>query len=195
MDPHAGTLVLVVGVSGSGKGALLKEARLAFPDAVYPVSCTTRAIRPKEREGETYHFISDTEFDARIAADDFLEWASYGGYRYGTLKNEILPALQAGKMVVREVDVQGVQAIRAALPTARIVTIFVHAGSWETLEQRIMSRAPMTVEELEKRRARFTDEMQFAEEADVVIDNCDGAFEQARDQFLTELGKLVTLST
>src|SRR6185503_18010602 len=102
-----GKLILVIGPSGSGKSALIAYLREVAPNIIFPVSCTTREKRLGEKEGETYYFVSEEEFDERITQEAFLEWASYGGHRYGTLKSEILPELTAGNTVVREVEIQG----------------------------------------------------------------------------------------
>jgi guanylate kinase len=187
---YPGTLALIVGVSGSGKGALMAAARTAFPDAVFPVSCTTRALRPGEVAGETYEFVTDAEFDARSARGDFLEWAHYGGHRYGTAKGEILNALTQGKLVLREVEVQGARHIRDALPKENVVSIFIHAGTWELLAARIQARAPISEEELAKRRERYEDEMSFQAEADHVLENRDGALAEATAAFTTLLASI-----
>ncbi len=88
--------------SGSGKGTVIAHLRKVFPDAVFPLSCTTRSPRPGEKDGEVYHFINKEEFQRRIKAGDILEWAivHHDNY-YGTLKQPILDALKAGKIVIR----------------------------------------------------------------------------------------------
>lgn len=182
---YSGTLALVVGTSGSGKGALMKRARQLHPEIIFPVSCTTRSMRPGEAEGESYYFIDEDEFDRRITADDFLEWAPYGGYRYGTLKSEILPALEAGKLVMREMEVQGVRHVRTLLPSEAIAIIYIHAGPWEHLERRIRGRAPIQDAELAARRHRYEDEQSFMAEADFIVNNPDGKFKEADVAFET----------
>jgi guanylate kinase len=182
-----GTLVLVVGVTGSGKGALMDAARRAFPNAVFPRSWTTRLPRPGEIEGKSFFFVDAAAFERACAEGAFLEAAVYGGHRYGTLAEEILPALMAGKLVVREVDVQGARAIKVQIPAARIRTIFVHAGSWDSLVKRIRARAPMDDEELARRYARYADEMAFEAEADAVVLNCDGELAAAEQQFISAI--------
>lgn len=179
-----GTLILVVGPSGSGKGALMEHLRAAMPEVVFPVSCTTRSPRPSETEGAMYFFVTEQEFDQKIAAGEFLEWASYGGNRYGTLKSQVLPALEAGKVVVREVEVQGARQIQALVPKEHLKIIFIDAGSWEDLERRILGRAPIEDEELQKRRKRFDDETNFMSEASTVVQNRDGGLEKAKQDFV-----------
>ncbi len=188
---YSGTLALVVGTSGSGKGVLMKRARQLHPEIVFPLSCTTRAMRPGEKDGESYHFISEEEFDQRIEAGDFLEWAPYGGNRYGTLKSEILPALEGGKLVMREMEVQGVRHVRTLLPPEAIAIIYIHAGPWEHLERRIRGRAPMHDAELAARRHRYEDEQSFKAEADFIVNNPDGKFKEADVAFEAIVRKLL----
>ena len=176
-----GKLILVTGSSGSGKGVLLKHLYEQFTELVSPVSCTTRAPRPQDVEGEKYYFVSEEEFDKRIANGEFLEWAFYGGHRYGTLKSEILEPLEAGANVLREVEIQGAHAIAKLVPQDSLKTIFIDAGSWEGLKKRIVARAPMPEEELLKRYERYQDEQTFITLADFVVENKDGKLEEAKE--------------
>ncbi len=185
-----GKLILVIGPTGSGKSALLSHLQAAEPDIIFPISCTTRAPRPGEKEGEKYFFISKEEFERRETAGEFLEWASYGGNYYGTLKSEIIPKLEAGRLVVREVEVQGARQIQKILPKEQLALIFIDAGSWESLERRILARAPMTDVELLARRKRYEDELSFKAEADRVIENPDGGLEQAKKDFVAAIREL-----
>jgi guanylate kinase len=188
---YTGTFALIVGSSGSGKGVLLKHAKAAHPEIVFPVSCTTRAMRPGEKDGETYHFISDEEFMRQAIAGDFLEWAEYGGSKYGTLKSEIIVPLEEGKLVMREVDVQGVRQLRGTIPPENLVTIYIHAGAWADVERRIRGRAPISEAELELRKHRYEDEHPFINEADYVVENFDGKFKEADAAFEAIIQKLL----
>ncbi|HVZ75865.1 MAG TPA: guanylate kinase [Candidatus Paceibacterota bacterium] len=185
-----GKLILVIGPSGSGKSALLSYLREQMPEVIFPRSCTTRAPRPGEAEGEKYFFVSKEEFERREAAGEFLEWASYGGNYYGVLKGEVLPPLEEGKLVVREVEVQGARQIAAIIPSAVLRMIFIDAGSWETLEQRIRSRAPISDVEILARRKRYEDETAFKPQATRVIENFDGNLEQAKRDFVHTIREL-----
>ena len=184
-----GKFILVVGPSGSGKSALLAHLAQSMPEIVFPVSCTTRAMRPGEVEGDKYHFVSKDEFEKRREAGEFLEWAPYGGNYYGTLKAQILEPLAAGKTVVREVEVQGARLIQERMPE-RLGIIYIDAGSWENLERRIQARAPISDVELLARRKRYEDEMTFKEHADVVVTNADGGLEEAKKNFVAAVQKL-----
>lgn len=176
--------ILVIGPSGSGKGALMSALREQRPDIVFPVSCTTRAPRVGEAEGQMYYFVSREQFEQKIEEGAFLEWAEYGGNFYGTLRSEIMPALEAGKSVVREVEVQGARHIEAIIPHEQLRIIYIDAGSWDELEARIVSRAAISVEELAKRKARFEDEIAYKTHAFRVVRNFDGELEQAKIDFI-----------
>jgi len=135
---YKGLLFIVSGPSGAGKGTVITALRSAFPAFVYPISHTTRAIRPGEKDGETYHYISESEFENGIKNGEFLEWAQvHKKNYYGTLKKTIMDALIAGKIVIREVDVQGFNSIRKVVPAKNLVTIFLKAESLQKLISRI----------------------------------------------------------
>lgn len=179
---YTGMLVLLVGPSGSGKGTLLRYVKERYPRFIYPTSCTTRSPRVGETDGETYYFVSDEEFDRRITEGDFLEWAEYGGHRYGTLASEVVPHLKSGKIVIREMEVQGVAQILELFPPENVTVVYIYAGGWEELRARIKKRGPMSEEALARRRARFEEEIMWREKADFVIDNKYGNIEAAQRQ-------------
>ncbi len=170
-----GKFILILGPSGSGKGTVLDELRQNHPEFVFPISCTTRAPRPGEKDGEVYHFVTKEEFQRRMAADEFLEWAVvHGENYYGTLKNEIMEPLKAGKTVIREVDVQGLRSIRELIPKENLISIFLTVSGWDTLRHRILKRSVLPEEELERRRQSFMNEMEWEKECDVVIVSVEG---------------------
>lgn len=174
-----GILYLLLGPSGSGKGTVLAALRAKYPEFVFPVSCTTRDKRPHEVEGEIYRFIPKDEFVRRIEAGDFLEWAVvHQDNYYGTLKQPILDALAAGKIVIREVDVQGLRSIRELVPKENLVSIFLTVPDWGMLRRRILGRSQMSDDELERRRQSFFKEMEWAKECDHVIESFDGETER-----------------
>lgn len=106
MKQHLGTLLVVSGPSGSGKTTLCRRAT-ENGLCVYSISCTTRQPRPGEVNGVDYHFLTPSEFAARVEKGDFLEYAEVHGNRYGTLKADILDLLEQGKTVVMDIDVPG----------------------------------------------------------------------------------------
>jgi guanylate kinase len=174
-----GKLYLILGPSGSGKGTVLNALREKYSDFVFPVSCTTRDKRPNEVDGEIYHFISKDEFKERIEKGDFLEWAIvHQDNYYGTLKEPIMDAIEAGKTVIREVDVQGLRSIRDMIEKENLVSIFLTVPGWETLERRIKGRSDMPEEEIERRHESFMKEMEWAKECDHVIESVEGETEK-----------------
>lgn len=185
-----GKFILVVGPSGSGKSALLAYLCEQMPEVVFPRSCTTRMQRPGEVEGKKYFFISKEEFEKREASGDFLEWASYGGNYYGTIKSEITEALAQGKTAVHEIEVQGARQLLESMPKDTLHIIFIDAGGWDDLERRIRARAPIGEPELLARRKRWEDEITFKSQADIVVKNPDGALEQAKKDFIAAVQQL-----
>lgn len=172
MEQHTcGHAIIIMGPTGSGKGTLLSFIRARFPEIHITISCTTRAIRPGEVDGKDYHFISQEQFDARVASSDFLEWAYFGSNRYGTLRSEILPFLERGEMVVADIELQGVEQLRALLPAHSLTVAYVEAGDWEVLKTRALARAPMSEEELNRRYERYLVEVEAKKIADSIIDN------------------------
>ncbi len=171
----AGKLILILGPSGSGKGTVLKALRQMHPDYVFPLSCTTRAPRPGEKDGEVYHFVTKEDFQVRMAAGEFLEWAVvHGENYYGTLKAAILEPLRAGKTVIREVDVQGLRSITELIPATHLKSIFLTVDGWETLQHRILKRAAMPEDDLRHRHESFMKEMEWAKECSVTIVSVEG---------------------
>ena len=174
-----GKLVLIIGPSGVGKSVILKRLREKHPEFVFPRSATTRARRPGEGD-DLYHFVSEDAFTAWLNEGKFLEWAQvHQGARYGTLLSEIIPAIEAGKHVIREVDVQGFQSIRRHTHFVKggaypLQTIFILPESEEQLVSHITKRAPMEKEELQRRLESMKKELAIAPETDIQIRNPEG---------------------
>ncbi len=154
--PTKTVLLILAGPAGVGKSTLCDRLVSEVPGFERVITATTRPPRPNEQDGRDYHFLSEVEFDARLAAKDFLEWAwVHRKYRYGTLKSAVLDRLPHTSLVAN-VDVQGVRSIRAAaaqlpLLRERLVTIFVSPDSLEVLRERLQGRGAVTTEELERR--------------------------------------------
>lgn len=162
---------------------LMKHVISLYPDLVLPYSYTTRARRADAIENDHYKFLTREEFEEKIGEGAFLEWAEYGGNYYGTLKEEVEAALAEGKLLLKEVEVQGARQIKALLPHEQLVTVFINAGSWEELEKRVLARAHMDEAQLAERRKRYEDEVTFMPEADRVIDNSGTDKEVAKSEF------------
>ncbi len=179
-----GHAIIVMAPTGSGKGTLISHVLNVFPDIYTTVSCTTRKMRPGEVNGREYYFISPEEFDEKIQAGEFLEWAEYGLNRYGTLKNEILPHLVAGEIVILEIEVQGVEILHTLLPKAKMTVIYIEAGGWEVVMARALARDHIDEAELAKRYERYLAEVEFKNHADIVIDNSSADINKAKQDFV-----------
>lgn len=176
-----GKLVLIIGPSGVGKSVILRALMKKHPEFVFPKSATTRPRRKGESD-ELYHFISDTEFDQWIKDGKFLEWAQvHKAARYGTLRSEIIPPIEAGKTVIREVDVQGFESIRKDTDFSSekytLFTIFILPESKEQLAERITKRAPLSNEELKRRIESMEEELKCAFLCNATIMNKEGDLE------------------
>ena len=140
---------VITGPSGVGKGTLIRKLRERCPDLELSISATTRDPRVGEVDGVDYHFLSPEEFERRIAEKDFLEFASYSGNRYGTLRSEVEHRLEAGHSVVLEIEVQGATQVRAAKPDS--VQIFIAPPDPAVLRERLSSRGTDSVEAIDAR--------------------------------------------
>lgn len=159
-----GLLFIISGPSGVGKGTVIRALKERYPQFVFPISHTTRAIRPGEKDGEVYHFITQEKFRSEIEKGNFLEWAQvHKKDYYGTLKKPIMDALEAGRVIIREVDVQGFHSIRKVVPAENLVTIFLKAESPEKLLERIAKRGKLPEEELQRRMESAQREMDDAD--------------------------------
>lgn len=149
-------LFVISGPSGAGKGTLVKELVRQRPDMTISVSVTTRPRRRDERDGEAYYFVSKEEFEAKQGAGLFLESAIVHGHYYGTQKETVDRALEAGLSVILEIDVQGAGQIRESGLDA--VFIYINAPSEKELRRRLVGRETESAAELEKRLMNAKDE-------------------------------------
>jgi guanylate kinase len=140
---------VITGPSGVGKGTLIKELLKAVPSLELSVSATTRSPRQGEEDGRDYHFLTPEEFDQRKAEGDFLEFATYSGNRYGTLRSEVERRLEAGHSVVLEIEVQGAQQVRAA--ELESVQIFIAPPNPAVLRERLSGRGTDSQEAIDER--------------------------------------------
>ncbi|HWD70599.1 MAG TPA: guanylate kinase [Solirubrobacteraceae bacterium] len=140
---------MITGPSGVGKGTLIRSLLDRVPELQLSVSATTRAPRPGEQDGVAYHFLDREEFERRVAAGDFVEWAEYSGNRYGTLRSELTRTLERGRPVVLEIELQGARQVREKMPEA--VQVFIAPPSPETLRTRLVGRGTDTPEQVKRR--------------------------------------------
>lgn len=177
---NSGKLVLIIGPSGVGKSVILHWLKTHHSQLVFPKSATTRSRRPREGD-DLYHFVTEDEFKIWLAQGKFLESAHvHKGAWYGTLLQEIIPAIERGDIVVREVDVQGFHSIRkhpqfsGPNPAHRLQTIFILPESEQQLIHHIRSRAPISDDELQRRIASMREELACATLTDAQIRNTEG---------------------
>jgi guanylate kinase len=140
---------VITGPSGVGKGTLIRSVLDRVPELELAVSATTRPPRPGEQDGVAYHFLTSAEFDARVAADEFVEWAEYSGHRYGTLRSELTRTLERGRPVVLEIELQGARQVREKMPEA--IQVFIAPPSAETLRTRLVGRGTDTPDQVQRR--------------------------------------------
>jgi guanylate kinase len=159
---------VVTGPSGAGKGTMIQLILPRFPELAPAVSATTRSLRPGERDGVEYHFLSHEDFQAKVDAGEFLEYVDYVGNRYGTLRSEIDRLRAAGKAPLLELETEG--ALRVKRREAASVTIFVTAPV-EELERRLRLRATESSGAIEERIATARRQLAQQGEFDFVVEN------------------------
>ena len=176
---QAGSLFLVSAPSGAGKTSMVNAALGADSQLVVSVSHTTRPARGGEVDGENYFFVSDDQFVQMIEEGKFLEHANVFGKRYGTSKAEVSAKRAQGKDVILEIDWQGAQQVRDAIPDA--ISVFVLPPSVDELAARLTSRGEDTAQSIEKRLGEAKLDMSQAVHFDYLVVNAD--FETAVQDF------------
>src|SRR5579862_196977 len=164
-------VLVITGPSGVGKGTLIAALRERHPEIALSVSATTRPPRAGEQDGVAYHFLTEAEFDRRLARGEFIEHATYAGHRYGTLRAELERRTRGGAPVVLEIELQGARQIRAALPDA--VAIFIAPPSLEALRERLRARGQDDADGVAQRLAIARREVAARDEFPIVIVNGD----------------------
>ncbi|TQV95031.1 hypothetical protein V2A60_009893 [Cordyceps javanica] len=167
--------VVISGPSGVGKGTLFNLLFERYPDAFcLSVSHTTRAPRPGEEDGKQYHFVSMQDFEDLIAKDGFVEHAQFSGNRYGTSKMTIEEQTKKGRIVLLDIEMEGVKQIKNSSIAARYV--FIAPPSLEQLEQRLRGRGTETEASVQKRLAQANKELEYSQTPgvhDLIIVNDD----------------------
>lgn len=163
---------VISGPSGVGKGTVCARLKQLHPEAYYSVSWTTRPPRPGELDGQDYHFVTVDEFRALIDEGKLLEWAVvHGSNYYGTPSEPVREALESGRHVVLEIDLQGARQVKQNLPEARLV--FLTPPSWGELVARLRRRGTEDEATQQRRLATAREELDAAAEADHVVCNAE----------------------
>ncbi len=173
MSESRGLLFIVSSPSGGGKTTLIKEAmkRLSSYGVAshFSISHTTRSPRPAEVHGEDYHFVDQQTFEAMADSGDFLEWAEYAGFSYGTARVEVEGRLEAGRDVFLDIEVQGANQVKTLIP--EVIKIFIYPPSFGVLKERLMQRRQDPPEAIRRRLQVAQREFAGAGEFDYAIIN------------------------
>ncbi|MGI5968340.1 MAG: guanylate kinase [Lachnospiraceae bacterium] len=185
-----GILTVISGFSGAGKGTVVKKLTDDYGYKV-SVSATTRQPREGEKDGREYFFITKEEFESRIQAQGFLEYAGYVDNYYGTPAEYVDKELSKGHDVILEIEVCGGLQVKEKRPDA--VMIFLVPPSADELKKRLISRGTEDTETIEKRLARAYEETEFIGKYNYVVvnDTVDKCAANLNDIIQNEKKKLI----
>lgn len=175
-----GILIVVSAPAGCGKDTLLEQALKINSNLYYSVSATSRAMRPGEIDGVSYHFRTREQFEQMIADGELLEYTEYVGNYYGTPKKAVTDMLEAGKDVILKIEIEGAANIRKIFPGCTLV--FILPPSFAELDRRLHKRGTETDEIIKQRLETARKELKYAENYDYLITNA--ALGDAVDDFL-----------
>ncbi len=178
---NKGRVFIISGPSGSGKDTLMKKVFEKAPDISFSISSITRPMRVGEVEGEKYNFVSRERFEEMIANDELLEHNMFVGNYYGTPKAPVLDAVDSGKDMLIEVDVNGAYQIFDKIPDA--VSIFIMPPSLEVLKNRLTGRGTDSQDVIDKRLFEALREIASAKDYDYIVVNDD--LETAANDFVS----------
>ena len=168
-DMKKGKTFIISGPSGVGKSTVLSALLEKRSNVYFSVSATTRDPRPGELDGSHYHFMDVDSFRKWIAMDQFLEYAEYVGNFYGTPKRFVDEAMEQGKDVILDIEVQGAIQVTSKRPDT--VRIFIAPPSWSELERRLTERGTDSKDKIQKRLLRAKVEFQTAHTYDYFVIN------------------------
>lgn len=173
-----GKTFIICGPSGVGKGTVVARLLASDPTLYFSVSATTREPRPGEIDGKHYHFLTQEQFDRWVEEDAFLEYAEYVGNRYGTPKQYIDKAMEQGRDVILDIEIQGAEQVYAKRPDT--IRIYVAPPSWTELERRLIGRGTEDMDKVRSRLQRGKQEFAAASKFDyfVINDTVDRAVEE-----------------
>jgi guanylate kinase len=166
-------IVILSSPSGGGKTTITRALVERRSDIGYSVSATTRPPRVGEVDGVAYHFVTVAEFDRLVAGGECLEWATYAGNRYGTLRREVSRVLETGRHVVLDIEIEGARQVWTACPPPRAMRIFILPPSGQGWVERLMGRETESPESLSRRADRAIWEIDQAKSWEHVVINED----------------------
>lgn len=165
-----GILIVFSGFSGSGKGTVMKELIRRYPDHyALSVSATTRKPRALEEDGREYFFKTREEFEEMIAKNELIEYALYVENYYGTPKEYVEKQLETGKDVILEIEIQGALKVKQKYPDTLL--LFVTPKSADILKERLLGRGTESIEAVDQRLSRASEEALGVEAYDYLIIN------------------------
>ena len=170
IEENKGAILILSGPSGCGKSTLLKEVYKDISDYYFSISTTTRAPRVGEVNGVDYFFVTKEEFEKDIENDNFLEYAKVHDNYYGTSLTPINKAVQEGKLVIFDIDVQGHEIVRSKLDSI-VTSVFITTPSLKVLEERLNARNTDSSDIIEKRIKNAKGEVEFFQDYDYLIIN------------------------
>ena len=175
-----GKTFIICGPSGVGKGTVVARLLASDPTLYFSVSATTRAPRAGEADGVHYHFLNRETFEQWINAGDFLEYAEYVGNLYGTPRLYVDRAMEQGRDVLLDIEIQGAEQVCQKRPET--VRIYVAPPSWAERERRLVGRGTEDMEKVRSRLARGREEFAAAKDFDyfVINDTVDHAVDEIR---------------
>ena len=181
-----GLIFVISGPSGSGKGTIVEELRKIAPNIGVAVSATTRAPRPGEVDGVTYHYKTREEFEALIAAGEILEHTEYSGNLYGTLKSEAEKVIGAGRDLILEIEVDGGGQVKRLLGEDCVLIMLLAPDAAEQ-ERRLRDRGTETEEKIRMRMEKAHTEIAVAGEYEYLVLNETGKQEECAENLLAIL--------
>ena len=164
-----GKTFIICGPSGVGKGTVVARLLAEAPNLYFSVSATTRDPRPGEVDGRHYHFLSREQFQKWIDEDAFLEHAEFVGNCYGTPKLYVDEAMEQGRDVLLDIEIQGADQVHNKRPET--IRIYIAPPSWEELERRLIGRGTESPEKVRSRLARGKVEFAAAKDFDNFVIN------------------------
>jgi guanylate kinase len=168
-NKKTGNLIILSGPSGVGKTTLREELQKRMPGLRFSVSWTTRPQRPGEIMGQDYYFVSKKQFEQKIKADGFLEWARVHNEYYGTLETPILRWIGKGEDILLDIDIQGARKVKKRMP--QTITIFILPPSKKELIKRLLNRQTEPMQKIRLRLKNAETEIRAVKHFEYAVNN------------------------